>query len=48
MNRWFRTPHWDYDREKLCFVEISDSREHASGTDMTEEPRPGSVIAVVD
>ena len=48
MNRWFRTPHWDYDREKLCFVEISDSREHASDTDMTEEPRPGSVIAVVD
>ena len=48
MNRWFRTPHWDYDREKLCFIEISDSREYASDTDMTEEPRPGSVIAVVD
>ena len=48
MNRWFRTPHWDYDREKLCFVEVSDSREYASDTDMTEEPRPGSVIAVVD
>ena len=43
MNRWFRVPHWDYDRARQCFVEISDSREHdvRGGPD---EPRPGSVI----
>ena len=46
MNYWFTVPHWDYDREKLCFIEISDSREH-SGDGGPEEPRPGSVIQVV-
>ena len=48
MNYWYTEPHWDYDREKLCFIEISDSREHDSQTDMVEEPRPGSVIRVTD
>ncbi len=48
MNYWYKVPHWDYDREKLCFTEISDSREHDGGPDMTEEPRPGSVIETVD
>ena len=48
MNRWFKTDHWDYDRERCCFIEISDSREYASDFDDTEEPRPGSIIEIVD
>lgn len=48
MNRWFKTDHWDYDRERCCFIEISDSREYASDSDDTEEPRPGSIIKIVD
>jgi hypothetical protein len=47
MNFWYKEPHWDYDREKLCFIEISDSREY-DNADGDEEPRPGSVIEVVD
>lgn len=47
MNFWYKVPHWDYDREKLCFIEISDSREY-DNADGDEEPRPGSVIEVVD
>ena len=47
MNVWYKVPHWDYDREKLCFIEISDSREY-DNADGDEEPRPGSVIEVVD
>ena len=47
MNYWYAEPHWDYDRRSLCFIEISDSREHDGG-DGVEEPRPGSVIRVVD
>ena len=44
MNRWFKKDHWAYD-ETLCqFIEISDSREHASDFDSTEEPREGSII----
>ena len=46
MSLWFRTPHWDFDREDLRFVEISDSKEHSD--DGTEEPRPGSIIRVID
>ena len=48
MNRWFTVPHWDYDREKQCFVEISDSRAHHSDDDFVEEPRPGSIIKIID
>ena len=48
MNYWYAVPHWDYDREKLCFIEISNSKEHDNSEDMVEEPRPGSVIKVVD
>ncbi len=47
MNFWYEKPHWDYDREQLCFIEISNSKEH-DGADMIEEPRPGSVIELVD
>ena len=47
MNYWYDVPHWDYDRKTLCFVEISDSKEH-DGDDHIEEPRPGSVIRVED
>ena len=48
MNFWYSTPHWDYDREKLCFIEISDSREHDDRNDKTDEPRPGSIIKIID
>ena len=47
MNFWYCQPHWDYDREKLCFIEISDSKEH-DDRDLIEEPRPGSITKVVD
>lgn len=47
MNFWYSVPHWDYDRDRLCFIEISDSREH-DGDPMIEEPRPGSIIRLVD
>ena len=47
MNFWYRTPHWDYDRQKLCFIEISDSKE-CDERGGPEEPRPGSVIKIVD
>lgn len=48
MNRWFGIPHWAYDRERLCFVEISDPKSRHSDTDPSEEPAPGSVIRVED
>ena len=48
MNYWYAEPHWDYDREGLRFVEISDSREHDSREEPAEEPRPGSVVRLVD
>lgn len=48
MNYWYKTPHWDYDREKLRFIEISDSREHDDHANIIEEPRPGSVIKIID
>ena len=47
MNFWYSVPHWDYDREELRFVEISSSREH-DVPGGPEEPRPGSVIGVID
>ena len=47
MNFWYDVPHWDYDREKLRFVEISDSRERDERGG-PEEPRPGSIIEVID
>ena len=30
MNYWYDPPHWAYDREKLCFVEIVDSPDELS------------------
>ncbi|MBO4360934.1 MAG: hypothetical protein J5822_08655 [Eubacteriaceae bacterium] len=47
MNRWYSVPHWDYDRDRLCFIEISDSKEH-DGDTMIEEPRAGSIIGITD
>ena len=46
MNYWYIEPHWDYDRNKLRFIEISDSKEHDG--DGIEEPRQGSVIKITD
>ena len=48
MNYWYTVPHWDYDRKKLCFIEISDSREYDDRSNIVEEPRPGSVLRVID
>lgn len=48
MNVWFVIPHWDYDRENLCFIEISDSRSHDDHKNIVEEPRPGSIIRIED
>jgi hypothetical protein len=48
MNIWYTTPHWDYDRDRLCFIEISASKEHDDHSIIIEEPRPGSVIKIVD
>lgn len=47
MNCWYTVPHWDYDREALRFIEISDSKEHDTpgGPD---EPQPGSVVRIID
>ena len=47
MNYWYAVPHWDYDRKNLRFIEISDSREH-DGADGVEEPRPGSIMQIID
>ena len=48
LNFWYSVPHWDYDRNKLCFIEISDSKEHDDHQNIIEEPRPGSVIKIID
>lgn len=48
MNRWFLSPHWGYDYENLCFIEISDSREYSSDFDKTEEITPGCIVRVID
>ena len=48
MNYWYSKPHWDYDREKLCFIEISDSKEHDEHSNPIDEPQPGSVIKVIE
>lgn len=46
MNRWFKIPHWGYDYENLCFIEVSDSREYSSDSDKTEEIKPDCIIRV--
>ena len=48
MNRWYLVPHWDYDCDQMCFVEISDSKEYKSDSDRSEEPKPGTVVQTVD
>ena len=48
MNRWFLTPHWGYDFENLCFIEISHSREYCSDSDKSEEIKSDSVIKMID
>lgn len=45
LNLRYRESHWDYDLERLCFVEISDSKEYDRRNSSSEEPRPGSIIA---
>ena len=37
-----------YDYEKLCFIEISHSREYSSDFDKSEEIKPDNIIRVVD
>lgn len=48
MNRWFKIPHWGYDYEDLCFIEVSDSREYSSDSDNSEEIKPDCIIRVED
>lgn len=48
MNRWYLIPHWGYDYENLCFIEISDSKEYQSDFDKSEEPKPETIIRVID
>jgi len=48
MNRWFLVPHWGYDFEKLCFIEISHSREYCSDFDKSNAVRPDNISQVVD
>ena len=48
MNRWYQIPHWGYDHENLCFIEVSDSREYSSNFDKTEEISPSRIIRVID
>lgn len=48
MNRWYLIPHWGYDYENLCFIEISDSREYTSDFDKSDEIKPDTVIRTVD
>lgn len=48
MNRWYLIPHWGYNCENLCFIEISDSKEYQSDFDKSEEPRPETIIKVID
>lgn len=47
MNRWYHTPHWDFERKALRFIEISDTKEYADDFDNTEEPRTGSVVQIL-
>ena len=44
MNCWFNKKHWDYDRNKMCFVELSNSKRRRSSTDMSEIPAPDQII----
>ena len=48
MNRWFPIPHWGYDFEKLCFIEISHSREYCSDFDKSDAIQPENITQVVD
>ena len=41
INNHYGKPHWDYDRKKMMFIEISDSKYVSQGV---EEPTPGSII----
>ena len=44
MNRLYKTDHWDYDYDKMVFVEISASRRYRSDFDDSEEPSPEQII----
>ena len=37
-----------YERDNLCFVEISDSKEYDGRDKTVEEPQFGSVIEILD
>ncbi len=44
MNRWYKTEHWSYDRDKMAFEEISDSKPFRSDFDDSEEPSQEQII----
>ena len=41
INNHFLKPHWDYDRKKMQFIEISDAKYVSQGV---EKPEPGTII----
>jgi len=41
LNNHYPVQHWDYDKKKKQFIEISDSKYVSQGI---EEPAPGSII----
>lgn len=41
LNNHYPVQHWDYDKKKMQFIEISDSKYVSQGI---EEPAPGTVI----
>lgn len=45
MNHGFKVKHWDYDKEKMCFIEISDSKPYFTRNHKdTGEPTPEQII----
>lgn len=41
INNHFLKPHWDYDRKRMQFIEISDAKYVSQGV---EKPEPGMII----
>lgn len=48
MNQWFKIAHWALNREKVCFIEISDSKEYRGLGKTIKEPRPESIITSLE
>lgn len=44
INYWYNPPHWAYDREKLCFIEIANNPNEIN----EDLNRQGAIIKIVD